>query len=226
MAARDCLPVAMHVAESRDELELLDAGSGPFRDLLEERSMWDDQAVSRGTRPLAYLHELAAAPRSLVIHGAHLAMDELDFIAARREQMTLVYCPRTHAYFNRDRYPLAAALDAGVRVVLGTDSRASSPDLSVLAEVRHAARAHPQVGSSQLLQMATQGAAEALGIAEDVGSITPGKWADLTAVPIDTGKYESPTDAIVFGNGEPIATWYRGTPSMGSADERPMTNDQ
>ena len=210
IATRDRMTVAMHLAESREELDLLDAGRGPFRELLEERSMWDDQAVLRGARPLDYLRSLAAAPRSLVIHGTHLAKDDLDFMAAHRERMTLVWCPRTHAWFNRDRYPLAAALNAGVRVALGTDSRASSPDLSLLAEVRHAAREHPRAGSSQILQMATLRAAEALGIAEDAGSITPGKLANLTAVPMDAAGYASPTDAIAYGNGKPIATWRRG----------------
>ena len=75
---------------------------------------------------------LATAHRALVIHGNYLAGDEIDFVAAHRERMSLVYCPRTHAYFGHEPYPLAEMLAAGVRVAVGTDSRASNPDLRLL----------------------------------------------------------------------------------------------
>lgn len=215
LAARDRLPVAMHLAESLDELELLDSGGGPFRELLEERGMWDAEALPRRSRPLAYLRVLSEAPRALVIHGTHLDEREFEFLAAHRERMALVYCPRTHAYFNEAPYPLAAALQKGARVALGTDSRASSPDLSLLAEIRHAARAHPRTSPSQLLQMATLDAAEALGIARDVGSITAGKLANLTAMPVEAVRCDAPADAIVLGDQQPAATWYRGMKVFG-----------
>ncbi len=65
LACAGKLPVAMHLAESAEELELLSAGSGPFRDLLDARSMWDPAAISVGSRPLDYLRQLADAPRAL-----------------------------------------------------------------------------------------------------------------------------------------------------------------
>ena len=86
------------------------------------------------------LRMLADAPRALVIHGNYLDDEELAFLAANRERMSLVYCPRTHAYFEHPPYPLAKHLKLGVRVALGTDSRASNPDLDLLAEMRHVAQ--------------------------------------------------------------------------------------
>src|SRR3954454_9776618 len=98
LARDDNIPLAMHLAESREELHFLTDGTGPFRELLEERSMWDETAVPRGSRPLDYLRMLAESPRTLVIHGNYLNYEELRFLGANRDRMSLVYCPRTHSY--------------------------------------------------------------------------------------------------------------------------------
>jgi cytosine/adenosine deaminase-related metal-dependent hydrolase len=214
LANRHQLPMAMHLAESREELELLATSDGAFRELLEERSMWDDQTLMPQSGPLECLLLLSRAPRCLVIHGTHIGPLERALLRQHRERMTLVYCPRTHAYFNSDGYPLTAALQAGVRVVLGTDSRASSPDLSILNEVRHAAAAHPDVRPSQLLRMATLEAAESLGRTDEIGSITPGKLAHLTAVPIDPNCRRTAEEAVIESSEPPLATWYRGVRMM------------
>jgi cytosine/adenosine deaminase-related metal-dependent hydrolase len=206
LAASRGAPVAVHLAESRDELELLASGSGPFRELLEERSMWDAGAIAPGTRPLDYLRRLATAPRSLVIHGNYLAADEIEFIAQHRERMSVVFCPRTHAYFGHEPYPLAAMREAGVRVALGTDSRASNPDLSVLKEVRHVANSYAGVPPGDALRMATLEAAEALGLAQDRGSLTAGKRADIVAVRSESTDTD-PCNAVVSATGNPMHVW-------------------
>src|SRR5262249_30721246 len=144
------LPMAMHVAESRAELQLLRDGTGPFQELLEERSMWDPEAIPRGSKPLDYLQMLSEAPRSLAIHGNYLDDEELQFLGLHRDRMSLVFCPRTHAYFFHPPYPLGRAIAAGVRVALGTDSRASNPDLSLLAELRHVMQSHPWIDPHQV----------------------------------------------------------------------------
>jgi cytosine/adenosine deaminase-related metal-dependent hydrolase len=208
LAVSRTAPMAMHLAESREELELLATGSGPFRELLEERSMWDAGAIAAGTRPLDYLRRLAQAPRSLVIHGNYLAADEIEFIAQHRERMSVVYCPRTHAFFGHDRYPLEAMRAAGVRVTLGTDSRASNPDLSVLQEVRHLDR-FAGVSPADAVRMATLDAAEALGLASDVGSLIVGKRADLIAIPIDSAQAD-PYVAALASAGVPNRVWLGG----------------
>jgi cytosine/adenosine deaminase-related metal-dependent hydrolase len=176
------LPIAMHLAESREELQLLHEGTGPFQELLAERSMWDGAAIPRGSRPLDYLRQLARAPRSLAIHGNYFDAEEIAFTAAQRERMSVVYCPRTHAYFQHDSYSLEAMLAAGVRVALGTDSRASNPDLNLLSEVQFASALFPRVDPGVLLRMATLDAAEALGLGDVVGSLTVGKLAELMTV--------------------------------------------
>lgn len=206
-------PVAMHLAESREELELLADGTGPLQELLDERSMWDASAITPGTRPLDYLRRLAEAPRSLIIHGNYLKGDELTFIAKNRERMSLIYCPRTHAYFQHSPYPLEEALACGVRVAIGTDSHASNPDLSILAEMQHVARTHPTISLLEVLRMGTLAGAEALGLNSEVGSLSPGKLANIVAVPLAETASDSLDSLLssLFSSDSPVnATWYRG----------------
>jgi cytosine/adenosine deaminase-related metal-dependent hydrolase len=207
------MPVAMHLAESADELELLATGSGPFQQLLEERGMWDAAAIPRGSRPMDYLRMLAEAPRALVIHGNYLQEDEQSFLGANRDRMSLIYCPRTHAYFAHPPYPLAELLAGGVRVAVGTDSRASNPDLDLLAELRCAMRTFFEVDPLDILRMGTLAGAEALGRAADMGSITPGKLANLVAIPLPENARAAPEElwtAILAGQEAPCGVWIRG----------------
>jgi cytosine/adenosine deaminase-related metal-dependent hydrolase len=215
MLARErSMPMAMHLAESREELELLQSGEGPFQELLEERSMWDPDVIPLGSRPMNYLKLIADAPRSLVIHGNYLDKEELAFIGARREKMSLVFCPRTHAYFKHDAYPLAKAAAAGARVALGTDSRASNPDLDLLAEMRVVARAHSEISPHDVLRMGTLAGAEALGRDGDAGSLTAGKLANLVAVPLPAdfnGGPDAALESLLASDARVSAVWVRGT---------------
>jgi len=209
LAGQRRLPVAMHLAESREELQLLRENRGPFRELLEARSMWDADVFASGFEPLDYLKVLARAPRALVVHGNYLSQEEIDFVAERRERMAIVYCPRTHAFFEHSPYPLQAMLDAGARVALGSDSRASNPDLSLLEEMRTTARTHPEIAVEQIIEMGTLAGAEALGLADRVGSLVPGKLANLMAIAVE-GYKSAPLEALLLGDETPQQTWLRG----------------
>ncbi len=204
-------PLAFHLAESREELDLICRRSGPFCDGFEELGTCHPQRFAPGGRPLDYLRTLAIAHRALVIHGNYLDDEEIAFLAERARRMAVVYCPRTHAYFGHDPYPLEKMLAAGVTVALGTDSRASSPDLSMLAEMRFVAERYPQVGRDVVLRLATLDAARALGRASEVGSLEPGKHADLAVVALPEGDAVDPHDLIFDSNEPVVATWYRGT---------------
>ncbi len=218
LAHRQNMPVAMHLAESHEEIQFLRDGTGPFQELLEERSMWDAEAVPRGSAPHDYLLMLADAPRSLVIHGNYLEDDELDFLATHRDRMSLVYCPRTHAYFAHSPYPLEAAIKHGVRVALGTDSRASNPDLDLLAEMQHVARTHSAMNPHEILRMGTLAGAEALGREAEFGSITFGKLANLVAFPLVDGRHSSPDEmlaALLATDRAPSSVWFHGRRTVG-----------
>ncbi|MGI8981971.1 MAG: amidohydrolase family protein [Pirellulaceae bacterium] len=184
LSAEARVPLAMHLAESMEELELLRCHSGPLVERLEDLGAWHPGQIPRGIRPADYLEMLAAAHQALIIHGSFLGTEDMDFLAARRDRMTVVYCPRTHAYFRHGEYPLAEMVARGVRVAVGTDSRASNPDLSVLSELRHIARHHPSVHPEEVLKMGAVYGAEALGIADELGGLAPGKQAAFAVVPL------------------------------------------
>lgn len=201
------IPLAMHLAESREESELLRSGSGPFRTLLEELGAWDATAIRPQSRPLDYLRHLALAHRALVIHGNYLDDEEIAFLGAHREQMAVVYCPRTHDWFAHNAYPLEKMLAAGATVALGTDGRGSSPDLSLLAEMRFAAQRHPAIGLDKILRMGTIDGARALGRDEEIGSIAPGKQADLAIVALPDRATADPYQ-LLFDSTEPVVACY------------------
>jgi cytosine/adenosine deaminase-related metal-dependent hydrolase len=199
LSAKERFPVAMHLAESREELELLTSHSGAMVETLKGVSAWNPAAIPRGISPRHYLELLGKSHHALVIHGNYLAAEDWKFLATRRERMSVVYCPRTHAYFGHEAYPLTAMLTAGVRVVVGTDSLASNPDLSLLAELVQIAKTHTSVSPATILRMGTLDGATALGLGERLGSIAPGKIARLAIVPIDPAASD-PIAAILAGD--------------------------
>jgi cytosine/adenosine deaminase-related metal-dependent hydrolase len=208
LSAEQQIPLAMHLAESAAELELLRSHAGPLVERLKELSAWYPGSLPRGLRPLNYLELLSAAHQTLVIHGNFLVREEMEFIADRRDTMTVVYCPRTQAFFPHGAYPLAEMLACGVRVAVGTDSRASNPDLSVLSELRHIAQQHPGVPPEEILKMGTVYGAEALGLGDQLGSLLPGKKAAIAIVPLpETG--DDPFE-LLFRSDAPAARFTHG----------------
>lgn len=175
-------PVAMHLAESAAEMELLATGTGAFRELLEGLGIWQTGMFPRGDGIMGYLKQLARAPHGLIVHGNFLDCAEMDFIG-EHSQLTVVYCPRTHAYFQHPRHPLPQLLDRGIRVALGTDSVASSPDLELWEEARTVMRLFPEIPPATILGMITIAAAEALGDGQH-GRIQLNRPARLLSVPV------------------------------------------
>lgn len=210
ISARHRVPLAFHLAESPEEIEFLRTAGGPFRQMLERLGRWEADAHRPGRRPLDLLQVLAAAHRSLIIHGNYLDDDEIDFIARHTERMSVVYCPRTHGYFAHARHPLAKLLAAGVNVALGTDSRASSPDLSLLSEIRYLAHSRPDIPPQTVLRMATLGGAIALGREQEVGTLEVGKQPNFCIVPLPDRHASDPHHLLFDQNAAVRSTWFHG----------------
>ncbi len=168
------VPIAIHFAESLDEIDLIADHDGEFVPFLEELGVWDPTGL-----PVldGGAHPLQAAKQLLLIHGNYLPAD-----AAIPAGATVVYCPRTHAAFEHPPHPFREWLQRGIRVALATDSLASNPDLSVLAEARFVFAEHPDIDPATLLNMITQTGAAALGFGDICGAIKPGMAADLCIV--------------------------------------------
>ncbi len=196
-------PVAMHLAESLEEIEFLLSGSGRMVEFLDSMRALPRGIIARGTRPQFYLELLAQAERALVIHGNYLADDEIAWLGERSEKMSVVYCPRTHAYFNAGDYPLAKMLAANVNVCLGTDSRASNPDLNLFEEMRFVAQRHPAVSPEGVLYLGTQAGAEALGRGAEFGTLSPGKDGRLAVVQLKELTADDPHE-LLFAAGTSV----------------------
>jgi cytosine/adenosine deaminase-related metal-dependent hydrolase len=197
------VPVATHVAESLAEMELLALRSGPFVGFLKDLAVWAPDGLADD---LDHVLRLLKGPQpTLIVHGNFLPADtELPATS------TLVYCPRTHAAFGHPPHPFRAFLACGVRVALGTDSLASNPDLDVLAEARFLHARHPEVPGEAVLRMATLSGAEALGWADETGSITPGKSADLAVIPLEANARSEPHRWLLESQQPASFVFFRG----------------
>lgn len=183
LARRAGLPLTTHLAEFAEEAEFLDHHTGPFRQLWDALSAWDDQVprIRGGPIQLAHALGLLDYPGCLLAHVNYCTDADLDLLA--RGRAGVVYCPRTHAYFGHPPHRWRDMLARGINVAVGTDSRASSPDLNLLDDLRHLRRLAPDVPPLMLWELATSRAARAIGLSGLVGSLEPGKRADAVVFP-------------------------------------------
>ena len=193
--ARD-LPVAMHLAETKSELELLRSASGEFREMLERVELWPGDVWSEFRTIGDYLRLLADAPRCLVVHGNYLNADDALFLKSQ-SQMSVAYCPRTHANFGHPPHPWKDLIARGINVCLGTDGRSSNPDLDLWNEVKFLHRSDPEVPAATLLNLATRNGALALGLNDLVPDLAIGAPAQLTVIENLPGDVSDPFSAIL-----------------------------
>lgn len=192
----------IHLAESPAEVELLDHRTGPFVDFLQRLGLWDGAVLAPS---LGAVVAAAGAGPVLYAHANYLPPD-----VPLRPDTSVVYCPRTHAAFGHPPHPFRAFLARGVRVCLGTDGLVSNPDLDVLAEARFVRARHPDLPGDQLLRMVTLSGAEALGWADETGSLEPNKSADFVAVPIPDATTPDPYELLFAGRPGARRTLFRG----------------
>jgi len=171
LAAELELPVHVHVHETADEVA---------------------RAVAEhGERPLARLARLGLlGPGLISVHSVHLTPQEIVLLG--RHRSSVAHCPSSNLKLASGVAPIAQLLAAGVNVALGTDGAASNNRLDVMEEMRLAALlAKAASGDAEALpahaalRAATLAGAIAIGAESRIGSIVPGKAADLVAVALD-----------------------------------------
>jgi 5-methylthioadenosine/S-adenosylhomocysteine deaminase len=195
------LPVQTHLAETAREV-------GASRD-------------EHGRGPLARLHELGATgPQFIAIHGVHLSDEDIALLAAHG--CHVVHCPVSNMKLGAGIAPTAALVERGVNVALGTDGAASNNRVDLFSEMRiaallaKAATGDPSVWpAQQALTAATLSGARALGLDADIGSLVPGKQADLVAVDLSGSNAEpcyDPVSHLVHAVGREAVTdvWVGG----------------
>jgi len=176
--------MCMHVAESLDEIRLLQGKKSGF-DELYKAAGWELSWAPVSDSPFEYLGRLRLlGPNFLAVHAV-LATDR-DIKLIKKTGASIAHCPRSNAQTKVGRLQLKKLLDEGIAVGLGTDSLASSPNLNLWDEMRYALRIHKRDGicARDMMEIATRGGARCLGMDKVIGTLEPGKKADLIAVPL------------------------------------------
>jgi aminodeoxyfutalosine deaminase len=180
------LKTAIHAAESPAEIEYLRSATGEIRTRLLPATGWGEiPPPALETTPVNYLARVGVlGPRCLLIHAVHLTEEDLEIVA--QSGVAVAHCPRSNVYLGVGRAPLKTFRDRGIPVGLGTDSLASNDSLSLWDEIRCARQTHSGLLSpAEWIEMATVGGAQALGLAAEIGTLDPGKQADVTALALD-----------------------------------------
>jgi 5-methylthioadenosine/S-adenosylhomocysteine deaminase len=166
------VPVHIHLHETEDEIR--------------------ESISSHKLRPIRRLQRLGLlGPGLIAVHAVHLAADEIELLA--EHGCHVAHCPSSNLKLASGIAPVARYTERGINVGIGTDGAASNNRLDVFAEMRLAAllakgasgRA-TALPAHAVLGMATLNAARALGMDDRIGSLTPGKCADMTAVNLGT----------------------------------------
>jgi cytosine/adenosine deaminase-related metal-dependent hydrolase len=178
------LRLAMHIAESKDELKLLQRRKSGLEKLYQYAN-WDYAWAPKGRSSFEYLSRIGfLSPRLLAVHAIQVSDKDIDLI--KKTKVSIAHCPRSNKETGVGKMPLKKFLDAGITVGLGTDSLASSPSLNMWDEMRYAHQIHRRSGISakDIFGLATINGAKVLGLDKKIGTIEPGKKADIIAVPL------------------------------------------
>lgn len=184
------LPVHLHLHETAQEVE--------------------QSQQQYGQRPIARLDRLGLVnDRLIAVHMTQLTESEIHLCAERG--VSVVHCPESNLKLASGFCPACALERAGVNIAIGTDGVASNNDLDMFGETRTAAILAKAVAQDAAafdaftaLRAATLGGAKAIGFDHLVGSIEPGKQADLVCVdlsPIETQPLHHVVSQLVYATG-------------------------
>lgn len=195
------LPIHMHLHETQQEIQ--------------------QSRQQHGRTPLQRLFDLGLIdPAYIAVHMTQLEDREIQQFA--ETGASIVHCPESNLKLASGFCPVAKCLEAGINVALGTDGAASNNDLDMLSEMRTAALVAKGVAGNAsvlpahtALRMATLNGAKALGLDDKIGSLEIGKWADLTAInlqTLETLPLYDPISQIVYAAGRDQVTdvWVAG----------------
>lgn len=166
------IPIHMHLHETRDEIQ--------------------ESLSQHQLRPLARMQALGLlGPNLIAVHMAHLTEDEIDLVAQRG--VHVAHCPSSNLKLASGIAPIAELARKGANVGLGTDSAASNNRLDIFSEARLAALLAKgasgdatALDAHRTLAMATLHGARALGLDDRIGSLSPGKAADIVAIDLSS----------------------------------------
>lgn len=212
------LPMAVHLAESREEQQLIGTGTGPFAEAWRSRGIPLPDSLEQFDGPLPIRTPVrwldaqgVLGPETLAIHVVQVDADDIHLLA--RADVGIAHCPLSNARHGHGEAPLRSLLAAGLRVGVGTDSEVSVGTLDLFAEAREA-RKIGHLSAGEALSLMTLDAALATGM-PDVGGLSPGFWGDVclvdvAAMPLRQFTGDPVELAMASSTGDVAATWLAG----------------
>ncbi len=203
--AGSSLPVAMHLAESREEYNFVKYGSSAFsvHEMAERRGFVElPPWLPTGVSPVNYALNWGAfeAEKTMAIHLVHV--NDADIAKLKENNVSISLSPRANAQLGVGAAPMNEFLSQGFRVGLGTDSPSASDSIDMLSEMRtgmliqRAVNTNQFISAGTMLEMATMGGARVLHMEDQIGSLDIGKQADIIAIDISSS-HQMPTDDVV-----------------------------
>jgi 5-methylthioadenosine/S-adenosylhomocysteine deaminase len=196
LADREHVPVILHLAETQDEVKTA--------------------AEEHKATPVGYLESLGFfGPRTLAAHCVHLTAEDIEIL--RKRGVGVSHNPESNMKLASGTAPVPALRRAGVPVGLGTDGAASNNDLDMFESMRQAALLHKLASgdprtlpAAEVLTMATREGAAALGMERIIGSLEPGKRADLIVVSMSAARqtpmYDPLSHLVYTTRGDDVRT--------------------
>jgi cytosine/adenosine deaminase-related metal-dependent hydrolase len=215
-AEKEKLPVTIHLAESRNEFDWIKTTDMKMDKFLSAVHTLPGGKVENipcracGKTPIQAIDdEKLLVPSMVAAHAVQLTAADIQTLARRKTK--IAHCPRSNARLRAGVAPLRALIESGVQVGIGTDSAASTDNLDLLSETRFAwnlqRACDPEfaLSSEQAIAALTVNAAAALGMSDSIGSLAPGKQADIAIFNIvSDGVWaeRAPYDALLYGKTE------------------------
>lgn len=195
-AKKKGLPIAIHISEMSEEIELMKNGSGSMKDLLIDFGVWDDEWKVPYSTPVSYLDGLGILKGTTGIHLNIVTDDDIRIL--KENGVSVVYCPGSNRWFGRNwKYPLREFLNNHINVALGTDSLASNECLNMFYEMRIVKENFSDIDNNTLLKMATINGAKAIGFEGETGEIAVGRKADIIGVDVKESSIADPVEYVI-----------------------------
>jgi cytosine/adenosine deaminase-related metal-dependent hydrolase len=203
LAVGNSIPMTIHVAESREEMDFLFDSKGKIAELLYPHVGWQDYIPApRKMTPVEYLDALGVLDRApTAVHCVHVNGADVEIL--KKRGVRVVLCPRSNEKLDVGKAPAYLFKKAGIALALGTDSLASNDSLSMQDEMTFVAQNFEGVFTAdEILRMATLGGAEAIRMDHETGSLEEGKRADFLVMSLEKAAPEKDLPSAILEEGK------------------------
>lgn len=203
LANNNNLPLSIHIAEAKEEMEFLMKGEGDAVNLLKELNVWDNNWKPQGLTPVKYLNSLNMLNSNII--GVHLNyIDDEEIEILKEKRVGIVHCPKSHKFFKREDFPIQKLINKGIIIALGTDSLASNDTLNMLEEMKELKRRYKDLSAETILKLATINGAKVLKLDDKIGTLQSDKKADIIGIRLPNNLSKERLYDFIVEDGEEV----------------------